>query len=61
MINKDEGNDLLKEIWDARKQIENENENDIDAIYKTFHSKQLKHPAEYFSGKPVVLQKLKAA
>jgi hypothetical protein len=61
MNQNNEGNGLLEEIWEARKQIENENGNDIDSIYEKFHTKQLQHPADYFSGKPVVVQTLKAA
>lgn len=56
-----EKNYLLEEIWKARKEIEQENNNDLEKIYKTYKARQLKHPQEYYSGNPVKLKKLKAA
>jgi|WetSurMetagenome_2_1015567.scaffolds.fasta_scaffold76417_2 hypothetical protein len=54
-------NDILEELWAVRKRIEEENNNDLDAIFDRFHKQQLKSPEHYFSGKPVRIERLKAA
>jgi hypothetical protein len=54
-------NELLEEIWEARRKIEQESNNDLGEIYKKYSRKQTEHPAEYYSGEPVVLKKSKAA
>jgi hypothetical protein len=61
MENKKKKNELLEEIWKARKEIEKQNDNDVDKIYKKYKLRQDKNPQEYFSGKPIHLNKLKAA
>jgi hypothetical protein len=54
-------NEILEELWAVRKRIEEENDNDIDAIFDRFHKQQLKSAKHYFSGKPVRTERLKAA
>jgi len=56
-----EKNELLEEIWLARREIEQKNNYDIEKIYKTYKTRQAKHPRKYHSGNPVKLKKLKAA
>jgi hypothetical protein len=56
-----EKNEILEEIWEARKKIEAENKNDIIEIFKNYQARQQKHPSEYYSGKPVPLHRSKAA
>jgi len=54
-------NEILEEIWEARRMIEEENKNDLDVLFKTYQARQEKQPSEYYSGKPVYIQKIKAA
>jgi hypothetical protein len=54
-------NDILEELWDVRKRIEEENNNDLDVIFDLFYERKLKSPKHYFSGKPVRTERLKAA
>jgi hypothetical protein len=56
-----EKNEILEEIWEARRNIEKENKNDLEVIFKTYQKRQQENPSEYFSGKPVHIQKTKAA
>jgi hypothetical protein len=55
----DNNNEILKEIWNARKKIEDEYNNDIDLIFKKFKSKQDQNPQDYYCGKPTKIQKTK--
>jgi hypothetical protein len=54
-------NEILEELWAARKQIEEENNNDLDIIFDLFQKQQLKSPEQYFSGKPVSITLKKVA
>lgn len=56
-----EHDEILEELWAVRKQIEEEYNNDLDAIFDRFHNQQLKSPEKYFSGKPVRTERLRAA
>jgi hypothetical protein len=56
-----EKNEIIEEIRHARKEIENENDGDLEKIFLSYKSRQDKNPQEYFTGKPVKIQKLKAA
>lgn len=54
-------NELLEELWKSRKEIEKENDNNIDKLYETYFQKQNQHPSDYYIGKPVPISKSKAA
>jgi hypothetical protein len=54
-------NEILEELWDARKQLEKENNNNDDDIFRNYYARQLKHPAEYVKGEPAKYQKAVAA
>ncbi len=54
-------NGIMEEIWRARKEIEEENQNDLEEIYKKYSERQQKNPSEYHSGKPIEIKKTKAA
>jgi hypothetical protein len=54
-------NELLEELWKSRKEIEKENDNNIDKLYETYLQKQKQHPSDYYVGKPVPISKSKAA
>ncbi len=56
-----EKDEILEEIWNARKKIEEENNNDVELVFKKFKSKQDQNPQDYYSGKPTKIQKSKAA
>jgi uncharacterized protein YjdB len=56
-----EKNEILEEIWEARRKIEKENKNDLEEIFKTYQKRQQEKPSGYFSGNPVHIQKTKAA
>jgi hypothetical protein len=53
----DEKNEILEEIWNVRKKIEQENKDDIITIYEHYKSLQAKNPQEYYAGKPVKIRK----
>jgi len=61
MENRKEKNELLEEIWNARKEIGEQNHNDIDLIYKKYKARQEKNPGKYFNGNPAKLNRLRAA
>ena len=54
-----DNNDILEELWKSRKEIEKENDSNIDKIYEKYLQKQ--HPSDYYVGKPVPISKSKAA
>jgi hypothetical protein len=54
-------NELLEELWKSRREIEKENDNNIDKIYETYLQKQKQNPSDYYVGKPVPISKSKAA
>jgi hypothetical protein len=54
-------NEILEELWKSRKEIEKENNNNIDKIYEKYLQKQKQHPTDYYIGKPVLISKSKAA
>ena len=56
-----EENEIIEEIRHARKEIEKENENDLEKIFLSYKARQEQNPLEYFSGKPVKIRKSKAA
>jgi hypothetical protein len=57
----DNQDDILNEIWDARRQIEQENHNDMEKLFQKYKEQQSKNPAEYYKGKPAMLTRSKAA
>ena len=54
-------NEILEEIWDARKTIEEENKGDVETIYQRYYRKQQEHPNEYNTGEPVKNRKSNVA
>jgi hypothetical protein len=52
---------IIEEIRQVRKEIENENENDLEKIFLSYKVRQEQNPQEYFSGKPVRIKKSKTA
>jgi hypothetical protein len=54
-------NKILEELHNARKEIEKENDNDIDKIYEKYLQRQKQHSTDYYIGKPVPISKSKAA
>lgn len=54
-------NEILMEMRTHRKEIEAENGNDLEAIYKKYLAQQTINPADYVVGKPAPLVNLKAA
>jgi hypothetical protein len=54
-------NEILEELWKSRKEIEKENNNNIDKIYEKYLQKQKQHPSDYYIGKPAPISKSKAA
>jgi hypothetical protein len=54
-------NEILEEIWNARKKIEEENNGDIEAIYQRYYQKQHEKPAEYVTGEPVRIKRTNVA
>ena len=54
-------NEILEELWKSRKEIEKENDNNIDKIYEKYLQRQKQHPSDYCVGKPVPISKSKAA
>ena len=56
-----ENNEIIEEIRRARKEIEKENENDLEKIFHSYRARQEQNPQEYFSGKPIKIRKSKVA
>ena len=43
-------NEILEELWKSRKEIEKENNNNIDKIYEKYLQEQKQHPSDYYVG-----------
>ena len=56
-----EKNEIMEEIRRVRKEIGKENEDNLEKIYFSYKTRQDQNPQEYYSGKPVKIQKSKAA
>jgi hypothetical protein len=54
-------NEILEELWNSRKEIEKENDNNIDKVYTKYLQKQQQNQSDYYVGKPVPISKSKAA
>jgi hypothetical protein len=57
----DERNDILEELWAARRKIEEQNGNNVDTLFENFKVRQAQSPESYFIGKPVTIERLKVA
>jgi hypothetical protein len=56
-----ESNEILEELWNVRREIEAENNYDVETICKKYYSRQNDHPSEYIVCEPKHIDKSKAA
>ena len=45
-------NELLEELWEIRREIEGENQKNMEKLLAKFKKRQKQTPSRYFSGKP---------